>query len=195
MRSPMDWRVKGTIQKLLGVLPGGEPIHYWLQRLGGGLRRFGEECDSKIEDLGLMIGHRRAARVRVRGTRVLQVGTGWSPTFPLGLYVLGAARVDTFDLNRHLKPDLVRALVARLGAKPGALAALDGDGDSAAAGRAERLARLAERIARGATLEAATDGCVVYRAPPDAAATGPPPGPGRPAFSDHRPGHPPPAAA
>ena len=34
----MDWRLKGTIQKVLGVLPGGDVAHYWLQRSASGVR-------------------------------------------------------------------------------------------------------------------------------------------------------------
>ena len=113
-RPSMDWRLKGAIQKLLGYVPAGDRIHYWLQRNGGGLTDFARECDIKMDDWRLMIGHLRAAKIPVAGTRFLEMGTGWYPTFPFALYLGGAASVETLDLNRHLKPDRVRALVARL---------------------------------------------------------------------------------
>jgi SAM-dependent methyltransferase len=170
----MDWRVKGVIQKILGRLPGGETAHYWLQRVAGGLRNFPRECDGKIMDLTLMIGHLRSVGVAVGGVRFLEIGSGWYPTFPLGLYLLGAARVETFDLHRHLKPDLVRALVARLGGHVPTLAALDPARDEDAI--VARWTRLSDRVSRGATLEEATSGCVRYHAPADAARTGLAPG-------------------
>ena len=165
----MDWRLKGTIQKVLGVLPGGEYAHYWLQRSAGGLRRFGAECDAKLEDLVLMVGHLRAAGIPIAGTRFLEVGTGWYPTFPFSLYLLGASRVETFDLNRHLKPALVAQLIRRLNLAVPRLAEL---GRRAPNEILDRFALLARRLELGASLEEATDGCVRYHAPADAAATG-----------------------
>jgi SAM-dependent methyltransferase len=169
----MDWRLKGTIQRVLGVLPGGDLAHYWLQRSAGGLRRFDAECDAKLDDFGLMAGHLHAAAVAVAGTRFLEVGTGWYPTFPLGLYLLGARSVDTFDLNRHVKPGLVARLIDRLDLAVPRLAALGGLDQTVVL---DRFALLARRLQQGASLEVATEGCVRYRAPADAARTGLPPG-------------------
>lgn len=169
----MDWRIKGTIQKVLGVLPGGERAHYWLQRSAGGLRRFGPECDAKLEDFRLMLGHLRTAGIGVAGTRFLEVGTGWYPTFPLCLYLLGARQVDTFDLNRHMKPELVARMLDRVNLAVPALAELGGLDQTAVL---DRFALAARALTTGASVESATDGCVRYRAPADAAATGLPRG-------------------
>ena len=46
----MDWRVKGAIQKALGYVPGGDRLHYMLQRYAGGMRDFGREYDIKVDD-------------------------------------------------------------------------------------------------------------------------------------------------
>jgi hypothetical protein len=165
----MDWRIKGTIQKVLGVLPGGERAHYWLQKSAGGLRKFSAECDAKLEDFRLMVGHLRTAGVAIEGTRFLEVGTGWYPTFPFCLYLLGARRVETFDLNPHLKPELVGAFLNHLNLKVPALAELGGRDSTEVL---DRFALLARRIQLGASLETATDGCVRYHAPADAAKTG-----------------------
>jgi len=166
----MDWRLKGAIQKVLGALPGGERAHYWLQKSGGGLRRFGPECDAKLEDFRLMVGHLRSVGIAVEGTRFLEVGTGWYPTFPFCLSLLGAARVETFDLNRHLKPELVKAFVDRLASQITGLAERCGPGASVATVRT-RFNALARLVAAGSSLDEATDGCVRYHAPADAART------------------------
>lgn len=165
----MNWRIKGSIQRLLGHVPGGERLHFRLQRLGGGLSDFSRECDGKIEDWGLMMGHLQAAGVRVAGASVLEMGTGWYPTFPVCLFLAGAARVVTMDLNTHLDAGLTRALVGRLAGREGHLARLAGvpERDVAA-----RRAALAGALGAGASLEAATGGAITYRAPADAAATG-----------------------
>jgi SAM-dependent methyltransferase len=144
----MHWRIKGAIQKVLGAVPQGEKLHYLLQRRGGGLRDVEREVSIKCEDFALMVGHLSRAGIDVKGTRFLEMGTGWYPTFPFSLYLAGAASVDTVDLNRHLKPELTLACAKFLDAPA-----------------------LVEALERGASLEDATGGVVRYRAPADASDT------------------------
>jgi hypothetical protein len=164
----MDWRIKGAIQKVLGVLPRGEQAHYWLQKRAGGLRKFGAECDAKLEDFRIMLGHLRTSGVAIAGTRYLEVGTGWYPTFPYCLYLLGAARVETFDLNRYLKPELVGQMVDQVRGK---LAMLADAGERDLEDVTSRFSKLARHVAVGASLEDATEGVVRYHAPADASKT------------------------
>jgi SAM-dependent methyltransferase len=164
----MHWRLKGLIQKALGVVPGGAHLHYWLQRTGGGLRDLGAECDSKVDDWQLMVGHLRSVGIPIAGTRFLEMGTGWYPTFPFCLYLAGAGGVDTLDLHRHLKPDLTRQCAQRLHAKVDAIAAAAG---VEAAHVRERQQALLAALEHGVSLDAATGGVVRYRAPADAACT------------------------
>ncbi len=165
----MDWRIKGAIQKVLGYVPGGDRLHYVLQRRGGGLTDFGRECDIKVDDWRLMMGHLRTAKIPLVGARLLEMGTGWYPTFPFCLYLAGASRVYTVDLTRHLQHDLVAALADRLQAHVPLIAREAGlpEDDVAARQRA-----LAEALRAGATVQAATGDVVHYRAPADAAKTG-----------------------
>jgi SAM-dependent methyltransferase len=165
----MHWRLKGAIQKLLGHVPGGERIHYLLQRRGGGLSDFGSECDSKVEDWALMMGHLLTASISVRGARLLEVGTGWYPTFPFCLYLSGAGTVLTLDLHRHLDAALVQNLADRLARHVGRIALVAGLPEADVTAKQVALARA---LRRGASLEAATGGVVHYQAPGDATATG-----------------------
>src|SRR5512140_3645031 len=107
----MDWRLKGAIQKVLGFVPGGDRIHYVLQRRAGGLTDFARECDIKVDDWRLMMGHLRSVGMPVAGSTFLEIGTGWYPTFPMCLYLSGAARVHTVDLTRHLETELTNQLL------------------------------------------------------------------------------------
>lgn len=166
----MDWRIKGAIQKVLGHVPGGERIHYLLQQRGGGLTHFADECDMKFEDWRLMMGHLATAQVRIDGAVMMEMGTGWYPTFPLCLHLAGAARVHTLDLNAYLKPEKTRALVARLrAAHVDAIAELSGRSAAAIGARLDTIARALDR---GSSIGAATDGAIDYRAPADAARSG-----------------------
>jgi SAM-dependent methyltransferase len=164
----MDWRIKGAIQKVLGYVPGGYRMHYVLQRRGGGLTDFGRECDIKVDDWRLMMGHLRTSKIELRTAHLLEIGTGWYPTFPFCLYLAGAARVYTVDLTRHLQGDLVAQLADRLAVHVSLIAHEAGlpEADVAA-----KQVALADALAKGASVQAATGDVVHYRAPADAART------------------------
>jgi hypothetical protein len=165
----MHWRVKGGIQKVLGHVPLGERLHYELQKRAGGLRAFDRELGAKIEDWRLMVGHLRSVGVPIEGTRFLEMGTGWYPTFPFCLFLGGARSVITVDLNRYLKPELALRMTEALARFLPVIAGAAGrtEDEIAAAHGA-----LAAAVRRGASLEEATGGVVAYHAPSDASATG-----------------------
>ncbi len=165
----MHWRIKGLIQKALGPLPGGDALHYRLQRRFGGLRDFRREFAIKIDDWKIMIAQLRAHDIDIRGAELLEIGTGWYPTFPFACHLAGAARVHTYDLNRHLKPDLVRRCAAGLAEFLPAIAEAAGaNSDDVRA----RHAALMIALGDGDDLERATGDGVRYHAPADATATG-----------------------
>jgi SAM-dependent methyltransferase len=164
----VDWRLKGSIQKVLGYVPGGGRIHYVLQRRAGGLTDFGRECDIKVDDWKIMMGHLRTANIPVEGSTFVEIGTGWYPTFPFCMYLAGAARVYTYDLNRLLKPDMVEQLADRLQAHLALIAKESGK----PIGELEvTQVALTTAMQRGQAIAAATRGVVDYRAPADASAT------------------------
>jgi hypothetical protein len=171
----MDWRLKGTIQKVLGHLPGGERIHYLLQQRGGGLTNFAAECDMKVDDWSLMMGHLATSGIAVAGATLMEMGTGWYPTFPLCLHLAGAARVHTVDLNPYLKPEKTIALAERLLETHVPLIAQLANREPSAI--EARLLEVTRALRGGATIGAATGGGVAYHAPSDAAQTGLAPGP------------------
>lgn len=165
----MHWRIKGSIQKVLGHVPGGGRAHRLLQSYAGGLRDFARECDVKIDDWELMMGHLETAKMPVRDLTLLEMGTGWYPTFPVCLHLSGAARIITLDLNRHLDASLSIALAERLAMHVPRIARLSGRPEP----EVERQrSALATYLRHGASLAAATSGAIRYEAPADAADTG-----------------------
>jgi len=167
----MHWRVKGAIQKVLGVMPGGDELHYQLQRKAGGLRQVAREMATKVDDLRVVLDMLGRCGVDVRGQRLLEIGSGWYPLFPIALYAIGAGRVVTVDLNRYLKPELTRRCVDVLREAKHTRVLASGSG--AAEGDIEhRLSAVAKGLAQGASIGDATSGVVEYRAPADASATG-----------------------
>jgi len=122
----MHWRIKGVVQKVLGVLPGGTLLHYGLQRRFGGLRNFEREFACKVEDWSIMTRHLRNAGQSIDGACLVEIGTGWYPTFPLACYLAGARTVETFDLNRHLRPELTARCIALLADRLDCIASASG---------------------------------------------------------------------
>ncbi|MGH8173497.1 MAG: methyltransferase domain-containing protein [Rhodanobacteraceae bacterium] len=164
----MDWRIKGSLQKILGVMPGGVHLHYVLQRRFGGLAQFDREVAIKIDDWEIMVTRLRESGYAVAGRRLFEIGTGWYPTFPFACYLAGAARVTTVDLTRHIRRELVVACADRLG---DAISRIAHVADVDEAGVRARHARLVAQLGRSIDLSAATDGVVVYSAPADATRT------------------------
>lgn len=168
----MYWKTKGLLQKIIGMLPAGETLHYQLQRRFGGMRDFRREFLLKVDDWESMIQQLQADGLRIEGARLMEIGTGWYPTLPLACHLAGAARVDTLDLNRMLKPDLVRQCVVALGEQLERIARVSGADPAAVEARYRKLA--ASTAFDDPT--ALTDGVVRYRAPADAT---------RPELPDH----------
>ena len=165
----MHWKLKGALQRVLGLIPMGEWLHFHLQRRFGGLRDFNREFDIKMSDWKIMVTRLEEAGVSIPGKRLFEIGSGWYPTFPLACYLAGAARITTVDLNRHMRPTLLFACAERLGDWLGAISAATGADEAQV--RVRHAAMLGV-LRKSGDLAAATEGVVDYRAPMDATRTG-----------------------
>ncbi len=162
----MHWRIKGVLQKCLGAMPGGETLHYRLQRRFGGLRDPRREIGLKIDDWEAMVRQLRDAGLDIRGARLLEIGSGWYPTLPLACHLAGAAKVHTCDLNRLLKPDLMRLCIDELERHLSRMAAAC---DAPLAQVEARYDRLRTAAAGSDDPAVVTEGTIDYRAPADVA--------------------------
>lgn len=163
-----DWRVKGAVQKVLGVVPGGHAMHRQLQRRVGGLKDFAAECDLKVEDWRIMMEHLGRAKVHLPHAALLEIGTGWYPTFPVCLFLSGAEQVLTIDLRSHLDPALTVKMVERLREHLPMIAKV-ARRDEAAVRAAH--AKLLDALKGGASIIRASGSAIDYRAPADACRT------------------------
>ncbi len=164
----MHWRIKGLLQKTLGVLPGGETLHYQLQRHFGGMRNPRREILLKIDDWESMAKQLRTVGAEIPGAHLMEVGSGWYPALPLACYLGGAARVYTCDLNRLLKPDLMRFCIDVLGDELPRIAT------ACQIPLADVQVRYRHLLAAADARDPAelSEGVIQYRAPADAADSG-----------------------
>ena len=150
------------MQKAFDIVPGGTWLNYALQRTVGGYRNPQRVIDGLIQsDFLVQAEYFAELGFPLAGARLVEIGTGWFPTFPICYGLCGAAACTTFDINRHIKPALTFAMLRRLEHHLPAIAA---------AGRTS-LAQVGERYERlrgASTVEQLLERAhVEYRAPAD----------------------------
>lgn len=103
------WMAKAMVQKAVSAT-GTVPLYHWAQKRAGRLKNFHPK--GRIE-YAQMIGADIGLE-RVQGATVVEIGTGWVPIIPMGLFLLGARRILSYDLTRHLLPDVTMQSVRQL---------------------------------------------------------------------------------
>ena len=109
----MYWIYKAALQAVLSNIPFGESINHQLQNLRGGNNlsyvddyiKHGVEIVNLLKDKGLQ---------NIKGIKILEVGTGWMPTFPMFFSLLGAGKIYTYDHVRHLRANLAESTLSRI---------------------------------------------------------------------------------
>ena len=91
------------MQNTISVLPRSVELNGVLQRYGtGSIVMTPERVVSKLARVGgrHLDHHRRFGSRPLEETTVVEIGTGFAPSLPVGLYLAGAAAVHTFDIAR-----------------------------------------------------------------------------------------------
>ncbi len=142
-----DWRVKSAVHGVISVLPRSQELNYLLQR------KVTHSVDidrARAAQRLAVVRDRHVSAVRRHRQRgleevhVVELGTGWHPFVPLGLYLYGCASVTTFDIDSLLRDrevsQTMRTAVEAVRADPDEFAGIVPE-------RLERLAAMAERSA------------------------------------------------
>jgi len=104
----VNWLYKAKIQNFIDRFPErlSYGFYYFLQRNFGGLKDPNPvsrlKAGVKIADLITSLGH------SVKGKEFLEIGTGRRLNTPIALWLMGAGRIRTLDLNPYLRPELVK---------------------------------------------------------------------------------------
>ena len=164
----MHWKVKAVVQNAVSRLPPtlSSTTYFWVQRRLGSLRV--ADPFSRL-DAGLETWKRIAEAGRDPVGKVfLEVGTGWMLNVPTAFWLMGAHSTITIDVNRYLKPVLVRESLGQMSERRTEVEALFGSHMDA-----RRFSALMDfHDHEPFTLEGYLDLCkITYVAPGNAAAT------------------------
>ena len=110
----MNWKAKGLIQNALSTLPGGCKCNYFLQRTLGQLRSDTAVDGAFEQDVTVLFERMAKLDLDPRHSRILEIGTGWLPTFPLCLALAGFRNIYTVDLYPHLRESATRRTLLAL---------------------------------------------------------------------------------
>ncbi len=119
------WLIKSAVQRGISWLPG---THFWntmfQKYVTRSLELTPERFLIRLEYCRKHFEHLLEARPDcASGFTAMEIGTGWYPVVPIGLFLCGATRIDTFDISPLLHPDRLRRVLEELVAlgKNGAL--------------------------------------------------------------------------
>jgi SAM-dependent methyltransferase len=104
----MNWRWKARIQNTVAALPWSNDLYFWLQRSVGSLRPGRHSPLEWFTAAAQMATWIEEAGRTVNKKTFLEVGAGRTIDLPLGLWLCGADRVITVDLNPYLSDVLVQ---------------------------------------------------------------------------------------
>jgi SAM-dependent methyltransferase len=103
----MNWQLKATMQNVVAALPMSNALYYALQRNFGNLRRGSIDPVGDFKAALSLVEWIESAGQRIDGKCFLEVGTGRMVNIPTALWLCGAGRIVTVDLNPYLEPALV----------------------------------------------------------------------------------------
>jgi len=171
----VHWETKAKIQRFCATLPvGGDSIYYSLQRFAGGLRQ-SPHPEPWLRAAVEIAGDLQTAGTILERAKLVEVGTGRGLEMPAGFHLMGAGRIDTYDLHTLLADWRIEGLLRHLAEDAEKIAGLLGP---QAVGGPDAVRERIGRLTAGnpGVREAMRRLDVHYHAPADAANTGLPAG-------------------
>jgi len=110
----MIWILKAVVQKTISFLPASQRINYFFQKhITKGVSLSDDWFEDKLIHCNSHFAAVKKYGNQASGIKVFELGTGWFPVVPLGLYLCGADEVMTYDLNSLLRDGNVKATVEK----------------------------------------------------------------------------------
>jgi hypothetical protein len=107
------WIIKSVTQRAISVLPAS---WYWNElfqkHITHSLDLTPPQFENRIAFCRKHLEHLLSVSPEAgKGFNVLEIGTGWHPIIPIGLYLCGASDIYTFDVQPLLRPAHLRPLL------------------------------------------------------------------------------------
>ncbi|RMG21063.1 MAG: class I SAM-dependent methyltransferase [Bacteroidetes bacterium] len=108
------WLIKASVQKIISALPASQQLNTLLQRhVSGQLRLRPDFVADRLEHVSRHLHAYQEQHGQVP-QRVLEIGTGWYPLVPLGLYLCGVSCIYSLDVQPLLQIKQLHHLLAYL---------------------------------------------------------------------------------
>ncbi|MDB5283282.1 MAG: hypothetical protein JWO06_2357, partial [Bacteroidota bacterium] len=107
------WILKAVVQKSISFLPFNHQLNFFFQKY---ITRGVVLGDALFEDKLTHCERHMAAYTKYGGAKdftALEIGTGWYPIVPIGLFLAGAEKIYTIDISSLLSEDRVLLTINR----------------------------------------------------------------------------------
>ncbi len=109
----ISWKLKAVTQKFISFLPYKHKINYVFQRfVTKGLVFSDELFDSKLHHFKQHIEAWKKY-CNIKPLISLELGTGWHPVVPVGLFLAGAEKIYTADIESLLNGERTKQVIAK----------------------------------------------------------------------------------
>jgi SAM-dependent methyltransferase len=99
-----DWKMMAKVQDILGIIDGPKScrVHNWMGRLVGSIKKPFDPVPAMTRGVEMLKRIKKYSSM-FAGKTFFELGTGWSPNLPLTLWLAGAEKTITIDLNTYMQ--------------------------------------------------------------------------------------------
>jgi hypothetical protein len=145
------WLIKSAVQRIIASLPAGHRWNTWFaQHVTHSLDLTPDRFQLRVDYCRMHVDHLFELHPAcANGFTAIEIGTGWYPVVPIGLYLSGASEIWSFDISPLLEAGRLRATLERF-VEQGRDGTLQKRLPYLKADRLQRLANLAQRASQEA---------------------------------------------
>ena len=107
------WLIKAALQRGISVMPASQRLNEWFQKnVTKSIELTPNRFEERLDFTRRHYEHlRELRREAARDFTAVELGTGWYPVVPLGLYLCGAESIWTYDIAPYLSRERLQSLL------------------------------------------------------------------------------------
>ncbi len=107
-----NWIIKAVIHKSISLLPYKHKLNHLIQNLIGSQVLHARWFEAKLDQCNNHLEYLlRFNSRKLEDVSTLELGTGWQPIIPIGLFLCGLSDIRTIDEAPHTKPERVHEVL------------------------------------------------------------------------------------